>query len=480
MVAPPTPHQPRHGNLTARMIVGLLGLNVALLASAVDPVSDRSMLASAMLWLSAYPTWRYFARRERNIPFMPAMAAIYFCYYGLPAVRERLTMGVIVVPDAEVSVALLLALAGEALMLLAFYSKIGSGGALTRFGLELDMERCRVRMLLAAVLLAPLRFAFLIKDAPPMIDQIISVLSFFPVLLVGGLFVLYLRGQLPRQHAVMAFLLFLVLVFIDLGSGALARPMITMAVFGMLYAAERGRVPFTALVVAIAFMAPFHLIKAQFRKATWGRRDLGTIERSMIYLNMVNEYMRTDEFGGARESTKEAKERFDHLGMFAFVVSKTPSEIPYWEGHTYEDLYWSFIPRLLVPDKPKKLLGQEYGHRYKILSARDRVTSLNLEQTVEMYANFGAFGVMVGMFVLGLIYRVIYLALNSPWSGDGGRLIAVHAFCGLMAIESDFSLVFGAVLQSSVLLYLLLRIVAGKGRSEDEAQDSNLATIGAN
>jgi hypothetical protein len=473
----------RTANITARTVVVLVVINLLLWVNAPEGISNRTLLASVMLWVSAYPTWRYFNQRESNIPFMPAMAVVYFAFYGLPAYRERAMVGTSPIPDEHVEAALLLALVGEALMLLAFYATANPGRRAERFRFELDLYRCRFRVLLFAFFFAAMRGFYALHDPPALVAQLLQVLMTLPVLLTGGLFLLHLRGQLPRQYGVLTLLLVLALIFMDLAAGTLARPMLTMAAYGMLYVVERRRIPFVPVALAIAFILPFHMMKSQFRRETWGRSDLGVFDRSAIYLKLVGDRVTNDS--DARESRQQLEQvrgRFDHLAMFSHVVAKTPDEIPYWEGETYKDLLWTFVPRLLVPDKPHKLLGLTYGHRYRITSSHDTQTSINLEQTVEMYANFGVLGVVVGMFALGLLYRLLYAALNSERSGDGGRLIAVQTFSTLMAIESDFSLVFGALVQSALVLYLALRAVAPVKKSPEEApnQDSNLATIGAN
>jgi hypothetical protein len=94
-----------------------------------------------------------------------------------------------------------------------------------------------------------------------------------------------------------------------------------------------------------------------------------------------------------------------------------------------------------------------------LLQPLDYETSYNFQQLVELYANFGSIGALLGMLFIGLLYRVLYAAFNHREAGDGGRLVAALIFVGLLNIESNFSLVFGAVIQSTLVYVVLLMII---------------------
>ena len=83
-----------------------------------------------------------------------------------------------------------------------------------------------------------------------------------------------------------------------------------------------------------------------------------------------------------------------------------------------------------------------------------------LPQLVELFVNFGWTGVLLGMAAIGALYRVLYARLNQPGVGEGTTLLAAVVFAELVNIESDFSLVFGGLLQTAVVLYFVLRTCA--------------------
>jgi hypothetical protein len=243
----------------------------------------------------------------------------------------------------------------------------------------------------------------------------------------------------------------------------MAEPAMTSATLGFVYIAERKRLPvIAALVMGMLLIAGLGT-KQEFRQ-NMSRQNyaLTPTDRVEMFAKIMARVFTGERRASFQKAGETAQERTDHLSAFAWVVVKTGPEVPYWDGETYAGFFWSFIPRFLYPDKPKKELGQAYGHRYGFLGPSDHHTSINLEQTVEMYANFGIWGVLLGMLLMGCLYGVLMRFLNQPGLGDGTLLIAAGTFRTLLNIESDFSLIFGGIIQSGILLYVLLYALAGR------------------
>ena len=112
-----------------------------------------------------------------------------------------------------------------------------------------------------------------------------------------------------------------------------------------------------------------------------------------------------------------------------------------------------------MPEKPRKTLGQQFGHRYMFLHPQDVTSSYNLPILIEMYINFGPPAIIVGMFILGLIFRAFYNLFNHPAAGDGGFLLSAMIFTNLLSMESDFSLIFGNIINYIILFYIIIRFM---------------------
>jgi hypothetical protein len=157
---------------------------------------------------------------------------------------------------------------------------------------------------------------------------------------------------------------------------------------------------------------------------------------------------------------------------FAEVVRLTPDYVPYWKGETYWPIVWKLVPRIIYPDKPMEVSGQLFGHRYGFLSPDDFVTSYNLPQLVEFYANFGWAGVLGGMLVLGVFYRLVQGMFVHPRMGLGATVGVLYLSLKLLLIESSLSGVVGGVAQAVVFLWMVdkgLSIFTLKGAGKKDA-----------
>ncbi|RKZ18355.1 hypothetical protein DRQ17_03330 [bacterium] len=100
-------------------------------------------------------------------------------------------------------------------------------------------------------------------------------------------------------------------------------------------------------------------------------------------------------------------------------------------------------------------MGQEYGHRYNFLNPNDYGTSFNLSMLIELYINFGVIGIIIGMFLIGVVYRILYRIMNYKGMSEGVAVIGAIIFMNLMNIESNISLVFGNVVEYTIIMYLI-------------------------
>jgi hypothetical protein len=446
--------------VTLRVVAAVIAINVFLLAiSEHSVISPRCMLGSVMLWVSAYPLWRYFARSETGIPYIPTFGAIYFMYYGLPAFTRLLRVRGYSINDEIAQTTLFLAVAGEILLLATFYLSYAMKAPF-RVRLSLDLSGRAWRLLATATLFVGLRFMIMQSAVPMQLASVSNFVVFLPVVLLGALLLCHLQGSLPASARIVAVGLLVVTLLLDLATGAVAQPALTAATLLFVYVAHQRRVPVLMLVLCVALLVPSLGTKLEYREQVRRDPSMSTGERIGLFLEMIGGTIMGQGKKNLRDAGQVAEERVDHLSAFAYVITKTPDSVPYWDGATYEGFFWSFVPRVLYLDKPQKTLGQQYGHRYGFIGAANWTTSINLEQTVEMYANYGVAGVLLGMCLMGLLYRLLYQILNHEHRGEGGELIAAATFRVLLNIESDFSLVFGGIVQNAMLLYVVLWFLA--------------------
>ncbi|HMA04135.1 MAG TPA: hypothetical protein VKP02_17335, partial [Gemmatimonadaceae bacterium] len=73
--------------------------------------------------------------------------------------------------------------------------------------------------------------------------------------------------------------------------------------------------------------------------------------------------------------------------------------------------------------------------------------------------NLGMLGIALGMFVVGIIYRLVEHAVNRPGQDDIYSIAGIVLMIPLTNIESDFSLGFGGLLLNGLALWLVLKLI---------------------
>jgi hypothetical protein len=215
----------------------------------------------------------------------------------------------------------------------------------------------------------------------------------------------------------------------------------------------------TVAAVLMLGLGFYRGIAGEYRERVWfDRAGRGIPERISLLLHTFDQSLEEHGVMGTMgNGTEILSRRMSMVRQLADVARRTPERVPYWGGATYYSLVGSFVPRFLWPDKPTKELGQAFGHRYGYLDPHDTHTSVNLPYLVEFYANFGVLGVVLGMALVGMLYRLLDDALNQPGQPLLISAIALSLFVALLNIESDFSLVFGGLILNGVALFVVAR-----------------------
>jgi len=169
---------------------------------------------------------------------------------------------------------------------------------------------------------------------------------------------------------------------------------------------------------------------------------------SEIYLNKEK---KTEHFNGLKNRI------FHSLNVFLIVVKKTPEEINYYYGKSYEGIIYKFVPRILLPSKPEELYGNFWGKRYEALLQSDNQTSWNFPVLAEFYANFGIMGCVFGMFLIGCFLRIISVPIiNKNKNSADGNLISISIFFQFIYQEINLTLIIGNMFISLILTLIII------------------------
>ena len=199
--------------------------------------------------------------------------------------------------------------------------------------------------------------------------------------------------------------------------------------------------------------------------------DTSQVKRAVLFAQQLMDIATSGEMplSADRGPLTTMATRIDNLIPFAWVISRTPGDVPYWGGETYSPLLFKLIPRAMFPNKPEN--NNDFRHRYDFWPKGNDVNGFRLHQSIEMYANFGPLAVPVGMFILGLLYRVVY----QLFFHNNATLVSMAAGVPLLTVlltHSDSTaantwgfvlwyLIFLLLLNVALVFYLRTRITYG-------------------
>jgi len=134
--------------------------------------------------------------------------------------------------------------------------------------------------------------------------------------------------------------------------------------------------------------------------------------------------------------------RLDMLGVVSVLIRDTPSLVPYQYGKTLATLIIAPIPRILWPGKPDNSLGlwitRQYSHGLESNTAPTQIG--------EYYINFGVIGVIGGLFLLGVLLRIVNESLLTRPTVPGLMAALISLFYLSVKFEGSVTQLYTNVL----------------------------------
>lgn len=443
--------------------VSLVALN--LYAPAHPSLAER-VFASAILASVALPVWLWMCGVDRMIPFMPFVSLMFAYYFALPVfLLKRYATGLFreTIPEHYIMLALAYALIGMYCMFAGYYGPARSvfSPILPRFKMRWSNERI-VRQVALVLGFGGLIASNLTARLP---EQFMQVSAFTVDLSMIGICILVamqLAGRLALSTTISLWAVLIPLrILLGFGAGATAPGLLLGAAIALTFGALRRVIPWKMLAIGTAALFILRPAQAPFRALTWegGKMaDASAFEK----LKLFGDILYRITLGGAvrPESLIEvAGMRLAQFTVFGEVILDTPERVPYWNGESFYPMLFKPVPRFLMPEKPVEVSGQTFGHRYSLINQQNLTTSINLAQLIELYANFGLPGVIIGMFIFGLIYRLALEMYVHPGMGIGALVGGVYIASRMWDVGSATSLVLGAMPWAMVLLALINLVV---------------------
>lgn len=283
--------------------------------------------------------------------------------------------------------------------------------------------------------------------------EIINMLTSYGI--CAGLMIdtyLYFSGR--RKRIVLIRLLFF--LFLEIANGFLSgmaqntiRPFIFV---GLAYMKAKKRIPFIPIILISVFFV-FYVVPfvKTFREQYWYGSD---ISQSISY---------------AKESLSD-ESRFSSKRNETFIRLSNPLEMAVVcyenrkEGRrlsTYSGVpeYLSrFVPRFIWPDKPS-VDYNKIGREINLLHQDDYSTSISLTFIGGLIMDFGTPGVMVGMFLIGILLRTLWQWLIIRSEGNMFAFAIYSALIYRFIFPDDFYGILHAVISFVIYAYILASLV---------------------
>jgi hypothetical protein len=423
--------------------------------------SDEAILAMSILWLGFLPSIQYLLDRNRPpMPFLPLMGIFYVNSFALPMFSSE-KLGTGSWSQTHVSVqSLQLTLIGLLGMIIAFYA--------SKFSFFKKVSYLKLPAYSLSQLISPLRlivifhiiFSYFIKV--PSVDQLSDTIGNIGY---GMFYIIWSRGQKisPQTKLIIGscFLFDLLQRFVG---GSLANIGFLGTFMGIVIFYEHKRIPIFLISTLLLFFLTFNVVKGEYRQLTWfggPYSNASPIEKAQLFIDIAVKNYSNSEGKSEKQETSTASviSRTAHIILFSKVIADTPKLIPYWNGESYFGFVTKFIPRILWPNKPSEAIGNVFARRYRYVGSKDYATTVNLPLMVEMYVNFGASGVQIGMVLLGLLFAFLEQKLNSLKMGSLEIVIGIGMLYPFTSHEWNFSLMFGNVLTVTLCIYLMFKFI---------------------
>lgn len=154
-------------------------------------------------------------------------------------------------------------------------------------------------------------------------------------------------------------------------------------------------------------------------------------------------------------------DRLQYTFHFAKTIERVPSVIPFQNGRNWLDnIEYVTTPRILNPNKPT-WDATEKTRKYTGLSYAGRQVgaSFSLGYFAECYIDFGLWGMMFPLFLIGLMYGLTYwyLMRNSSRNLIFNYSVVGAFFLEFSAFEMDGTVLLGRFLATLVTFFILVK-----------------------
>lgn len=161
--------------------------------------------------------------------------------------------------------------------------------------------------------------------------------------------------------------------------------------------------------------------------------------------------------------------RVDLKSLMELIVSRVGNGVAFQKGNTLTALPYAFVPRILLPDKPNVPVGQLFNQVFHISSNPE--TFISTSFLGELYWNFGWYGLVIGMTLIGASLGIVSTISNVHEVKTVPRLLLLIIALYLLAFrfETGIAQQYIVFLRSGLIIMVMHFMF--RGRSVKAGED---------
>lgn len=217
----------------------------------------------------------------------------------------------------------------------------------------------------------------------------------------------------------------------------------------------------------IMFGVAWSGIKQDYRSYVSGGSSIqyvsvGYTDRMLMLFHLIGQL---DE-AKLRDGADQLLDRIGYVDFFGIALNVVPRFVPHENGAIYLNAVTRpLMPRFLFPDK-SAIDDTATTNKYTSGAAgNSAATSISLGYVAEAYIDFGRYGMMLMLALVGFFYGRIYQML-AYWKGVPpliGFALTVPILLHVGMLENSFTKLFGGLI-AAILVAVCILVMVGRGR----------------
>ena len=128
-----------------------------------------------------------------------------------------------------------------------------------------------------------------------------------------------------------------------------------------------------------------------------------------------------------------------------------------YEGKTLKFALYSLVPSVVWENKPSFIIANQFGRDFNFLYKDDYKTSINIPFITELYLNYYFKGIIIGMFLFGLLISLIEFFISIYFNKDKifSFILIASTFSFTYIETAAIFIVNGFVVKLAVLLIII-------------------------